>query len=425
MAEDGRTEISAKLLPASFRGVSFYVRGSSITGGRKAFERPIVNSSEQVVDDVGQLQRTYNVQGYVTAIYEGKTSNESGISIEYDVQRTSLLAALEAREPAALVHPIEGKIENLVAKSWSLDESINDSGIGRLSVTFVKETTRPVPVAVEGNKESVVSNVEDLKKSFLENLAEKFNVDLSFVQSYEDALGKVTEAYDEVQAIADSAESFVDDAIGLATAPLAEFSLVISDLTATAASVIMAPAKLADGIRNAFSAVNNIFPTAASQFRALQTAFDFGDLDVDFDFTTPSGKQKKQNFDLINTAVKGIAMADAYGAAVNLEYVTVKDIEDVENIMQAQHEAIRNSDQTDPNIIGPLEDLHDVFFDFLRDTRVSTKKVITEDVDVYTPRTLAYALYHKEADTFYDSIAGLNNVDSYDLIQGQVQVLSS
>ena len=122
MADDGRNELISRLLPASFRGVRFFVRGIATSGGRKATERPIVNSDEQAVDDVGKMQRVYDVGAYVTAIYES-TANDTSISVPYAQQRDLLLAALEDRTPASFVHPIEGRIDNLVARSWMLDET--------------------------------------------------------------------------------------------------------------------------------------------------------------------------------------------------------------------------------------------------------------------------------------------------------------
>lgn len=425
MAEDGRQEIGTRLLQSSFRGARFYVRSVSVAGGRKATERPIINSDDQVVDDVGLLQRSYNVAGYVTALYEGRTSNESGISIPYTEQREKILEALEIRTPAAFVHPIEGRIENLVAKSWTLDEAVSELGIGLLTITFVKETTRPVPVAQEGHEEAVAAAADAAEDSLLGKLAERWGVDPSFVESYNDALGKLRESYSKINAVADSTETSIDAATTATVAPLGQFAQTMANLTSTASAAASFGTSVSLGVKTAFAALNNIFPTAAAQFTAMRNAFDFGDTDIEFDFTSPSGRQRKQNFDAMNSAVKGLALSNAYRAATDMEYVTIDEIETTERIIEAQFQVLATGDAIDEESLQGLTDLRESFNAFLRDAKLTARKVVTEEITAMTPRTLAFVLYEDEADEFTAFISGLNSKESYELIGGVVKVLTS
>lgn len=413
--EDRKTEVSTRLLAGSFRGVPFYVDGASVAGGRKANERPIINSDEQVVDDVGLKQRSYAVRGYVAARYDKKIAgSEFGISSDYDQERDALLAALEKREPALLVHPIEGDIPNVVAKSWTLDESLTEAGIGRLSIEFVKETTIPVPVAETGKKEDVIGAVEDVKAAMTAIVAEQYEIDLGFVGAFFDALDKMNAVYDQVQEMADFVESAADK--------IGEFTQFVNDAVDTVSSIITAPIAIADAVQGAIKSVNSIFSTFAGKFKAMTNAFKFGDFDLEFDFSTPSGKQKKRNFDALNLAVQGTALAFAYDAATELDYVTVDDIELIEEILEDQHQKMIGTGNLTDEATESLILLREAFFLFLADAKVAARKVITETVTETTPRVLAYSLY--ESDELAASLAGLNSVETYQLLGGELQVLS-
>lgn len=425
MATDGREELFVKLHPTSFRGVRFFVASVTTTGGRKAFERPIVNSDEQIVDDVGMKQDSFTVNGYVTAIYEGMPSNEIGISTTYVEQRERILEALRQKTPATFVHPVAGRIDRLVAKSWTLDERVTEVGIGPLSIEFVKETVQPTPVIEEGNAEAVEAAGEAADDALLSNLEDEWVVEPSFVDSYADAVGKLSDVFSAINEAADSVETTVDAIASTATKPLAEFAQTIGNLQSTVASAAAIGTKTALAVRTAFAALSTVFATPGAYFQAMLNLFDFGDLDVSFDVTTPSGRQRKRNFDAMNSAVKGVSLSNAYRAATSLEYVTTDDIALVESALDKQHRSVVDSGLLDLDSIDALSTARDEFSRFIEQTKLTARKIVEDDVPRSTPRVLAYLLYEDEADEFSELLANLNGAVDYELLGGTARILSS
>lgn len=416
MANDGRIEMAGRLFAASYKGVPIYVARGNVTGGRKATKRPIVNSDEQNVSDVGQKQRDYTIEAYVAARYkEQAIDNDSGISSDYPEQRRTILAALEDKTPGSLVHPWEGEITNLVCENFDLEEVMTEVGIGRLSLTFFRKTVNVTPAESLGSAIAVDLAAQVADASFIDLIEGAWGVDLSVIDSVEDAIGKVQDAYDAVQKSVAVVESVAAEINGFASS--------ISSLTSDLASIITSPLAIATSVQNLFTSIENIFPTLDAKFDAMVSGFTFGDLDIEFSASTPSGRQKRGNFDAINTAMRGSFLTNAYTAATGLDLTTLERIEEVEKILDEQHSLIVEGDAASSEVKSALQDVRTTFFDFLATARVSALRLSTEDVTTATPRVLAYQFYG--SDDLANTLSDINGVESYELISGTAEVLSS
>ena len=449
MADDGRREIWQTLEPSTFRSIPWFVESITVTGGRKATEKAIINSSEQVVMDVGLKQRTYSVRGFITALYKKAPSGmadtlaeieaetearaarekESGvtetgplkigksagtISADYREMRLLLTTAFELPGSASLVHPIEGEIRNLICKEFSIDEAMTEVGIGRVTATFVRETTTPIPEPIEGAKEEVEADAKKADLAADLAIAENWETTNSFVGAIESAADKVADAYAKALVVAESVETVLE--------AMDQFQRDIAELTADVFSVVDNAIAVADTIKGVFSSINSLFALPGAAFQAIQNGFDFGDVDLSFDFSTPSGKQKKANFDAINTANQSRYLTQAYRAALDLPYVTVEDVAVVEGILDAQHKKIMDSGVASEELKESLVTLRGSCFTFLGDAKLNARAIVTEEVVTSTPRTLSYLLYDDDSDAA--TIAGLNDVRAYETISGGVTVLS-
>ncbi|MFD1328297.1 DNA circularization N-terminal domain-containing protein [Mycoplana ramosa] len=83
------------LLPASFRGIRFFVEREDLAGGRRAAVHEFAGGETSVIEDQGRRTRIFDVTAYVT-------------SDLVDVRAHALANALDAPGPGMLVLPIDG-----------------------------------------------------------------------------------------------------------------------------------------------------------------------------------------------------------------------------------------------------------------------------------------------------------------------------
>lgn len=416
MADSVRDDILATLLPCSFGGVPFLFQSGTVIGGHRATERPILNSSEQILSNVGVRQRSYAVRGFI-AQRESVDPESGEVIVErtYADHRRALLAALEDPEPATFVHPTEGAIQGLLARSFAVDENQDEWGMGRVFVELIRDTRRPTPVPDLGVASAVVAAAEESKGSFLDSLAEKWGVDTSIVGSFEDGLAKAKEAFNSIQNIVNEAETLADAADAIAA--------TVSEGIAAAATLITLPQRLATTIGNAVSVLASAFPTAVAAFEGMILGFSFGDINFSIDTSTPSGRLRAENNAAMNATMKGVYLAEAFRFATGIEFLTLDEIERVEGLLDDQFNAIVDLGASTAESIDTLENLRTAFASFLDRARLSARKTVQEDTAPITPRTLAFAIYGDDALT--ETLAGLNGVFAYETLSGRVTVLSS
>jgi prophage DNA circulation protein len=411
---DGKKDLGQDLLEGSWRGIPLLIVGGNVSGGRKATAKAIYNSDLQDVADTGMQQRSYSVNGYIAATYGPPIfPGDSGIKSEYRKQRKDILAALEEKGPGVLVHPFQGEVRDLVVLSYSLDETINETGIGKIAIQFARKTVNAVPKVKEA-AEFDYSWSFDLW-ALLRLLAESlYSVALSVVGVFEAALDQLLSVYETIQSVVDTVTSVAASINGFASA--------ITEAVAKAASIITSPLAIISAIQNVFTSFNTIFSTLDEAFSALASGFTFGDDDDLTEKFTFGEIQIQKNTATLTTVMKTMFLTEAYTAATGMDLSTLAKIEEVEEILDAQHKSIVEGTQASPEIKEQMQLMREAFFEFLAGKKLTALKVTNEDISPTTPRVLAYRLY---GDTkLKGELASLNNAASFEVLSGNVKVLS-
>lgn len=411
---DGKKDLGQDLMEGTWRGIPLFVIGGNVSGGRKASAKAIYNSDLQDVADTGMQQRSYRVEGYIATTYGPPIlPGDSGIKSEYRKQRKKILAALEEKGPGVLVHPFQGEVRDLVVLSYSLDETISEVGVGKISIQFARKTVDAVPKVKEA-AEFDYSWSFDLWALLRLLATALYSVSLSIVGVFEAAFAGLLSVYETIQSVVDTVSSVAASINGFASA--------ITEAIAEAASIITSPLKVITAIQNVFTSFANIFPTLEGAFTALASGFTFGDDDDRTEKFTHGEIQIQKNTATLTTVMKTMFLSEAYTVATGMDLSTLSKIEEVEEILDAQHKSIVEGDQASPEIKEQLQLMREGFFDFLSAKKLTALKVTDEDVSPTTPRVLAYRLY---GDTeLRGELASLNNASSFDVLSGSVKVLS-
>ncbi|MCY1290608.1 hypothetical protein D9M70_397630 [compost metagenome] len=176
--------------PGAFRGVSFHLKNSSSTGGRRTVLNEYPLRDEPSTEDMGRRARQFSLTMTV-------------IGQDYMAQRDKLIEALETAGPGTLMHPFRGELYVAVMGDYSCEESTEQGGLARISATFVEagETPRPDSVITQGFAGNEAADV--LQENALSEFLDKFEV-----------VGWASQVADDAMAMLDEATGLVADAVG-------------------------------------------------------------------------------------------------------------------------------------------------------------------------------------------------------------------
>jgi len=140
---------------ASFRGATFFVRGTGYSVGRRNVVHQYPDRDEPFVEDMGLDAEDFRIEGYVIQNLDN--------NYDYFTERDALIKALKEFGPGTLIHPFYGTlIVSLIGKA-SIDESFHGGGMARFRMSFVRaeKTKAPYPKPILDHVKAVDDAVED------------------------------------------------------------------------------------------------------------------------------------------------------------------------------------------------------------------------------------------------------------------------
>jgi len=256
----------AKILEGSFKSIPIRIISSSVSGGRKFTKKEFPNRDTQTIEDLGLQPRTYDLEIVISDI--AKTSANLEPEQDYFDYRDSIISAIEDRGTGVLIHPLYGRVEKVIATTYSINENLTDFGISTLSVTLETNDDTGIPVA----STTALSQIEGLRQgvdtAISEDITNNFFVNLKFPDNFTSAQNKIN---DIIRASAE-ATSFV----GAASDNINQFNRSVSFLTGNVNSLIGQPDKLSLSVSGLFSNMNNLFSSPADKAKSFTNLFGFG-----------------------------------------------------------------------------------------------------------------------------------------------------
>lgn len=310
-----------ELFPASYKGASFLVTKTVTSGGRKDIRHEFPNSDLQSIEDLGLLPRVYDLTAIINEPF-------------YRVKRMALLRALEEGGSGILIHPFFGIVNNIVARSYTINEDLNALGNAQVRILFEISDTIGIPTK-SGNTTSLIAQAaSSVFGSVTSGIAEVFNVTPSFPNNFATAVDKITSFSDAVV----SNVSLLS--VGVAQAN--QFNGLISDFKNTIPKLVQDPTSLATSMSTIMEAVPTLYTSASDQFDVLSQFFTFGQDDPTIVTTTAGLTERKTNNDIITESVQTYALAQAYTSASQISFNTVPEIERVQSVLDDAFSAIKS-----------------------------------------------------------------------------------
>lgn len=307
---------------ASYKGVPFLVNVVEFNGGKKTVIHNFPNSNIQNVEELGIIPRTYRVPAII---------NEPN----YRFKRDRLMAALESEGSGVLIHPTFGRIENITALSFTGIEDLKKAGDLEIIINFAPSDSTGLPVETANTLSIIEQGETSVFDSIVSDIGNLFNVTNSFVGNFRSAQDKLNQF---VLAVTGNTSALTS-----ITGKINSFNQLVSNFQFSINRNINQPILLAKGIGDIFTAIPGLYADAQSQFSIQSLFFNFGDDDIVIPQTTVSRIERKNNNDLINNAVKVIALSQAYTSAAQIDFDTVIKIEAVENQLEVAFKSIKDS----------------------------------------------------------------------------------
>ena len=411
----GPDEIFSQLELCTYRGAAFFVDSSSIEGGRKDSKKEFVNSDVQSIEDLGLKSRIFTLSGSITARYDV----EGNVVSTYKNNRDALLAALEKGGTGVLIHPFFGKLEKIVARTYTLDETMTDLGDAKISITFefsnADDSGQPVSTF---NTPSLVAEKQlKVETSTIDSITGTFFTFGSAGGIGADAAAKLG----EMANFLNKAARTVVRAGSVITKRFNELQRDITDFQDSVNTLIGLPNQMAVEMANLIRGLDGIFSNVIDSYSAMQDMFDMGALDIPFEGTQTSLSLKRQdNRNIINNSVKSFALSASYTSASQLTFNTIEEIETVAQQLEDQYAILQASDLA-KDVIDSLTVQRADLVTLFGQQKLTARQTVSTRTTLTTFRLLAYKFYGTSEDG--ESLAELNGKQTMEII-GDVEVLS-
>lgn len=428
--------IEQDILNGSFKGIQFSIDSGSISGGRKVSIKQFPNRDTQSVEDLGLRPRRYSL----TIVVNSKPQQD------YFQYRNSLLSALESKTTGDLIHPFYGRIQNVKAVSYNINERITEFGFATVAVEFEVDDNTGIPTASGNAITEVVQLNNTLQSNIEQNIGEEFTVTNSFTGNFSSAENKINEIIEfsanAVQYILQGdnknlfnafVNQFSDDVIRLIGVPeeLGQQTIALIRLVGDAVFDIDDTYKTLTGetdnnaarisVEQTQSVIGGIVASNGSGLNALNGFFTFGQDDVDINDNTEGKTERKKNQELLNDSVQTSAFGHAMQLAAQGEYQTTQQIEDVENLLGEQFTVVQNS-SVSQDVKDSTSDLYLRMLDVLNQNRSNAFDTTTLNVTRTTTRLLSFELYGSDQNG--TALGDLNNVTDPSFVSGDLEVFT-
>lgn len=394
-------------LPASYAGVSFLTIRSSIDGGRKDALKEFVNSNLQNIEDLGLRPRTFNMTAVINVDRNGDN---------YFSRRDNFLRVLEKGGTDVLIHPLYGRIENIVVRSYTLTEDFATLGQASFSIVFAISDTTGTPIASGDTLSVVDSSVNTALAAVNTYVSNTFSVSTGFPANFTNAVNK---ANDIANAFETNTTFFQ-----VAANSINEFSSELVEFQSNITSLVSSPNALVNSISRLFTTVNGLYDSTSSTFEVVERFFDFGDEDEETPIqqTTAGRVERARNQNLLNNLVRSNALLLNYGNASQTTFTTVTEVESVSQTLEEQYQKVITQADFDRATLDTISQARVEVQQFFDQQQLNASQIVDVSTVTLPARAIAYQYYGNSTRGF--NIASLNEDANVSFISGDIQVFT-
>lgn len=405
--------LSDELHPASFRGIPFLVRSSSITRGGKSVTHEYPNDDRRYVEPLGILKPTINLVAVIT-----------DINGDYINHRDIILEALDDARTGILINPWHGSMR-VAPKPYTIEE--NEANLGECVINMVFEVADP-PINPRQTNDQL-SNISSLSGvldgSLLDKIHSTFNVSKEYFRNFTAAKLKVGNVINSFNVF--GSYFGASNNTNVLTSQQNNFSNNI-------VSAIKTPLILATSISGLFNAANDVNNDPEAIYSGMSSIFSFGNDDTPIDNITTETTERIINNAILTYSMQVYALIYAYQNAVQIDFNNDVQLEKIRQKLELQFYHLYN-DMASVALGLSIYDLlgDEIFYNLqsLRDScrlsfdqiSISVDKIVNITVNT-TPATIISYQYYGDVEEA-DDIISLNNLKDISFVSGDLQVITN
>ena len=176
-------------LQGSFRGVTFFTRAATTSGGRRVSIYEYPNKDEVGYEDLGAKKTVFNFSIYI-------------VGGDYFQQREDLITAFEAKGPGKLIHPYRG-VFNVIILDFQEAETTEEGRVARFDITAVKYRQVSLTTVTANPQAETFAKKATMLDSILSSFETVYNIAQAPVTIVQDA----TNAADEILTLVTAAKN--------------------------------------------------------------------------------------------------------------------------------------------------------------------------------------------------------------------------
>ena len=396
----------AKLPFASFKGIEFHYQDGTVEGGRKTITHEYPGNNSRYVEDLSGLEKKFTINAWT----------DDNVSFS---DRDDLIRVLEQGGIGPLIHPTFGS-QDVVSIGYSLNDNINQLGISKIALNFEVASLNKLPEAAKGDKGFLAKLKDDISAESEAAFGKEFDIFDKKVSlksaktafnSANKTLKKAAREINRVsQLVQGSASTFSD------------FTTTINQLASASGSLVQSPSVLASNLRLAFDNLSVAYDSSQDLFDVALNMFGFDQSDREANGNSQLEKDIKNNQDQINNFINSSALALAYNAAGNIDYKTLDDLNNVNNILEAGFAKIPLN--LDRDVYQSLLEIRLEASTIFANLSISLPNII--NYEIVNPTSLNTFIYNFYGNLLLkNSIKDLNKFQDTSNIQGTIKILSN
>lgn len=282
--------------PGAFRGVAFHLKNSSSSGGRRTVLNEYPLRDEPYTEDMGRRARKFQLSMTV-------------IGQDYMAQRDRLIEALETSGSGTLMHPFRGELQVAVFGDYSCEESTEQGGLARISVTFVESGTKPRPDSQVAQGALGNLSADKLQADALDEFVDSFSV-----------TGWAGFVADSAIDVLQDATQMILNAGGLLEGS-GEFGTLYRRLTGSFQQLILAPGNLAGSLLGLVRSLSGSASTPLDALNGQMSLFGLGNsaktAASSWRYQTPARMQVVKNQTAVYRLIERASVSEAVRLVVS------------------------------------------------------------------------------------------------------------